>query len=162
MSTLCALALVGCKDDSEPEIPTDIDYSGLVLNEICGNDGNASEEDWIEIYNTSNTTINLNGVKLVKTDEEGVSEIIYTFGEGAANTKSVSITLQMPSGKDIDKFDKDAEFGDGGKHEVGGSYSRIPDGTGEWTVVLKATKGTANKITEPEGPSGIDYWIGAE
>ena len=69
MSTLCALALVGCKDDSEPEIPTDIDYSGLVLNEICGNDGNASEEDWIEIYNTSNTTINLNGVKLVKTDE---------------------------------------------------------------------------------------------
>ena len=31
MSTLCALALVGCKDDSEPEIPTDIDYSGLVL-----------------------------------------------------------------------------------------------------------------------------------
>ena len=177
MSTLCALALVGCKDDSEPEIPTDIDYSGLVLNEICGNDGNASEEDWIEIYNTSNTTINLNGVKLVKTDEEGVSEIIYTFGEGAAiagkayllkvkgvdftqgisNTKSVSITLQMPSGKDIDKFDKDAEFGDGGKHEVGGSYSRIPDGTGEWTVVLKATKGTANKITEPEGPSGIDY-----
>ena len=136
MSTLCALALVGCKDDSEPEIPTDIDYSGLVLNEICGNDGNASEEDWIEIYNTSNTTINLNGVKLVKTDEEGVSEIIYTFGEGAAiagkayllkvkgvdftqgisNTKSVSITLQMPSGKDIDKFDKDAEFGDGGRH----------------------------------------------
>ena len=51
MSTLCALALVGCKDDSEPEIPTDIDYSGLVLNEICGNDGNASEEEWIEIYN---------------------------------------------------------------------------------------------------------------
>ena len=30
MSTLCALALVGCKDDSEPEIPTDIDYSGFV------------------------------------------------------------------------------------------------------------------------------------
>ena len=44
MSTLCALALVGCKDDSEPEIPTDIDYSGLVLNEICGNDGNASKK----------------------------------------------------------------------------------------------------------------------
>ena len=79
------------------------------------------------------------------------------FTQGISNTKSVSITLQMPSGKDIDKFDKDAEFGDGGKHEVGGSYSRIPDGTGEWTVVLKATKGTANKITEPEGPSGIDY-----
>lgn len=42
------------------------------------------------------------------------------FTQGISNTKSVSITLQMPSGKDIDKFDKDAEFGDGGKHEVGG------------------------------------------
>lgn len=32
MSTLCALALVGCKDDSEPEIPTDIDYPTIYLN----------------------------------------------------------------------------------------------------------------------------------
>lgn len=32
------------------------------------------------------------------------------FTQGISNTKSVSITLQMPSGKDIDKFDKDAEF----------------------------------------------------
>ena len=177
MSALCTLALVGCKDDSEPEIPTDTDYSGLVLNEICGNDGNASEEDWVEIYNTSNTTINLNGVKLVKTDEEGISEVIYTFAEGAtiagkayllkvkgvdftqgiSNTKSVAITLQMPSGKDIDKFDRDKELGENSSHAVGGSYSRVPDGTGEWTVVTKATKGGANKVTEPEEPSGIDY-----
>lgn len=177
MSTLCALALVGCKDDSEPEIPTDTDYSGLVLNEICGNDGNASEEDWIEIYNTSNTTINLNGVKLLKTDEDGLSEVIYTFAEGStitskafllkikgidftqgiSNTKSFAITLQTPSGKVIDKFDKDVELGENGSHVVGGSYSRIPDGTGEWTIVTEATKGATNKITEPEGPSGVDY-----
>ena len=37
MSTLCALALVGCKDDSEPEGPSGIDYTGLVLNELNGN-----------------------------------------------------------------------------------------------------------------------------
>lgn len=177
ISVLCALVFTGCKDDSEPEVPTDADYTGLVLNEICGNDGNASEEDWIELYNTSGGAIGLNGVKLVKIDEDGVSEVIYTFPEGAtisgkgyllkvkgvdftqgiSNTKSVAIVLQTPSGKDIDKFDKDVEFGEDGSHGAGGSYARIPDGTGEWTVVTKATKGAANKVTEPEEPSEIDY-----
>lgn len=177
MGALCTLALTGCKNDIEPETPTDTDYSGLVLNEVCGNDGNASEEDWVEIYNTSKAAINLNGVRLIKTDEDGVSEVLCTFSEGAtiagnvfmlkvkgidftqgiSNSKSVAITLQAPSGREIDKFDKDVEFGADGNHVVGGSYSRIPDGTGEWTIVTEATKGVANKVTEPEIPSGTDY-----
>lgn len=177
MGALCALALTGCKNDIEPEIPTDTDYTGLVLNEICGNDGNAAEEDWVEIYNTSNSAINLNGVRLIKTDEDGVSEVLCVFSEGTtisgsafmlkvkgidftqgiSNSKSVTIILQAPSGREIDKFDKDMEWGVDGNHVVGGSYSRIPDGTGEWTVVTEATKGVANKVTEPEIPSGTDY-----
>lgn len=177
MGALCALALTGCKNDIEPEIPTDTDYTGLVLNEICGNDGNATEEDWVEIYNTSNSAINLNGVRLIKTDEDGVSEVLCVFSEGTtisgsafmlkvkgidftqgiSNSKSVTIILQAPSGREIDKFDKDMEWGVDGNHVVGGSYSRIPDGTGEWTVVTEATKGVANKVTEPEIPSGTDY-----
>lgn len=177
MGALCALALTGCKNDIEPEIPTDTDYTGLVLNEICGNDGNATEEDWVEIYNTSNSAINLNGVRLIKTDEDGVSEVLCVFSEGTtisgsafmlkvkgidftqgiSNSKSVTIILQAPSGREIDKFDKDMEWGVDGNHVVGGSYSRIPDGTGEWTVVTEATKGVANKVIEPEIPSGTDY-----
>ena len=177
MSAFCALIFAGCKDDSEPEIPMDADYTGLVLNEICGG-GEDKDDDWVEIYNTSGASISLNGVKLVKTDENGVSEILCTFAEGTAvgsksyivkskqnsdftqgisNSKQVTVTLQAPSGKEIDKFDKSTEFGAEGKHEIGGGYSRIPDGTGEWTVVLEATKGTANKVTEPEEPSGADY-----
>lgn len=174
---LCASVFTSCKNDIEPEIPTDTDYTGLTLNEICGNDGNASGEDWVEIYNTSNTTINLNGVKLIKTDEDGISEVLCTFAEGTAitgkaflvqtkgvdftqgisNSKSVTITLQAPSGKEIDKFGKDAEFGADAGHIVGGSYSRIPDGVGEWTIVALATKGVANSAEEPEVPSGVDY-----
>lgn len=177
MSALCALVLAGCKDDSEPEIPTDGDYTGLVLNEICGG-GDNKDDDWVEIYNISNTTINLNGVKLVKTDEDGISEVLCTFAEGTtiaaksylvkskpnadftqgiSNSKSVAITLQTPSRSTIDKFDKDTEFGIDGSHEIGGSYSRIPDGTGEWIIVTKATQGIANKVTEPGEPSGVDY-----
>lgn len=178
ISVLCALALTGCKDDVEPDVPADVDYTGLALNEVCGDDGSTSgEEDWIEIYNTSSTAINLNGVKLIKTDEDGVSETLCTFVEGTviagkaylvkskgtdfsagiSNKKSVAITLQSPSGIEIDKFNKDLEFGADGSHETGGSYSRIPDGTGEWTIVIEATKGAANKVTEPEVPSEADY-----
>ncbi len=177
MSVLCALALTGCKDDSEPDftIIPDADYTGLVLNEVCGGDVD-SKDDWIEIYNTSGNTINLEGVQLVKTDESGVSATIYTFAKGTtiaakayqvrgkddlsasiSNSKSVIITLQAPSGKEIDKFNKDAEFGENGSHEIGGSYARIPDGTGDWTIMVKATKGMANSDDEPEVPSDMDY-----
>lgn len=177
MSVLCALVFTGCKDDTEPDTPTffDADYTGLVLNEVCGGDAD-SKDDWIEIYNTSGNAINLEGVQLLKTDENGVSENIYTFAKGTtiagktyqvsgkddlsasiSNSKSVVITLQAPSSKEIDQFNKDAEFGENGGHELGGSYARIPDGTGGWTIVVKATKGIANSDNEPEVPTDIDY-----
>lgn len=177
MGALCTMAFAGCKNDVEPEVPTDADYTGLVLNEVCGNDGNAGEEDWVELYNTSGNGVDLNGVRLVKTDEDGVSEVLCTFAEGTtlagraflvkvkgidftqgiSNSKSVAITLQAPSGKEIDKFDRDAELGGSTGHLVGGSYSRIPDGTGVWTVVIEATKGTANKVTVPIVPPVANY-----
>lgn len=169
MGALCALAFVGCKDDKEPDTSTTdtaaVSYTGLVLNEICGNDNTTEgHEDWIELYNASDAAISLEGAVLIKTDEDGVSETIYTFAagitiaskaylvkekgtdftQGISNSKNVAITLQSPAGTDIDKFDKATAFGDNGSHEKGGSYARIPDGTGAWTVVATATKGAAN------------------
>lgn len=178
MSALCALFFTGCKDDVEPDVPTDVDYTGVVLNEVCGNDGTSGgQEDWVEIYNTNSATVSLNGVRLVKVDEDGLSEVLCTFAAGTAiggrsylvklkgvdfsagisNSKSVAIVLQAPSGKEIDRMDKDAEFGGDAGHAIGGSYSRIPDVTGEWTIVAEATKGAANKVTVPDVPSGTDY-----
>lgn len=189
MSLLSVLVFSGCKDDEEPAVPTDVNYNGLVLNEVCGGDGSADNEDWVELYNTSDAAIDLNGVQLVKTDEDGVSEILCTFAEGdviaskayvvkvkgidftqgISNTKNVTITLAAPSGAQIDKFDKQAVFGDDGSHVQGGSYSRIPDGTGVWTVVAEATKAASNKAVgtpggddeEPVVPSvpGTDYKV---
>lgn len=181
ISVWCALALAGCKDDSEPsvpEVPADGDYTGLVLNEVCGGEADNKDNDWIELYNTSEQSVDLNGVSLVKTDEDGVSETMLTFGQGEkidgksylvktrdtdftqgiSNSKNVTITLQAPSGKQIDTFDKAAAFGDEGSHILGGSYSRIPDGTGAWTIVTKATKAATNQVTDPEPPVELlDY-----
>lgn len=173
IGVLSLFAFTSCKDDEtivEQIIPIEKDYSGLVLNEICGDDGSGKNEDWIELYNLSNSTIDLSGVKLVKTDEDGVSEELCTFADGSeihsesyvvktknvdftqgiSNSKNVVITLETPDGKLIDEFDKAEVFGNDGNHETGGSYSRIPDGKGEWTIVIESTKGIANKIVEPD------------
>lgn len=191
ISLLAVPAFAGCRDNEEPTAPADADYTGLVLNEVCGDDGSAGNEDWVELYNTTDATIDLNGVQIVKTDEDGVSEVLCTFAEGSviggkayavkmknadftqgiSNTKNVAIMVLSPSGAQIDKFDKQAAFGDDGSHPKGGSYSRIPDGTGTWTVVNEATKGTANKVTDktddgddegqPVTPPvpGVDYTV---
>ena len=177
MAALASIALLAaCKDDEEPntEKPEDGNYTGLVLNEICGGDSN-SDDDWVEIYNTSSVAINLQGVTITKIDEDGISEKLYTYPEGAtlaagaydvksrtsnelaakiSNSKQVSIVLEMPSGTQIDIFDKDTEVGENGSHSLGGSYARIPDGTGKWTIVSKATKGAANSRLSGVYPPG--------
>lgn len=177
MAALASITLLAaCKDDEEPntEKPEDGNYTGLVLNEICGGDSN-SDDDWVEIYNTSSVAINLHGVTITKIDEDGISEKLYTYPEGAtlaagaydvksrtsdelaakiSNSKKVSIVLEMPSDTQIDLFDKDSDVGENGSHSLGGSYARIPDGTGKWTVVSKATKGAANSDEAPEITEG--------
>ena len=165
---LCA----GCKDDKEILPPADGDYTGVVLNEICGGAADDKDDDWVEIYNTNDSEIDLSGVQLVKIDEDDLSEILCAipngtriaakgylvvakkngaFSAGISNTKKVSIVLNSPSGSiEIDRFDRDAELGADTGHVLGGSYSRIPDGTGVWTIVTECTRGEANKAPEAE------------
>lgn len=165
---LCA----GCKNDKEILPPADGDYTGVVLNEICGGAADDKDDDWVEIYNTNDAEIDLSGVQLVKIDEDDLSEILCAipngtriaakgylvvakkngaFSAGISNTKKVSIVLNSPSGSiEIDRFDRDAELGADTGHVLGGSYSRIPDGTGVWTIVTECTRGEANKAPEAE------------
>lgn len=173
------LALNACKNDKEDDVlpPQDKDYTGLVLNEICGKQD--PDNDWVEILNTTTKTIDLSGVQLQKTDEEGISEIFYTFSEGAtitagtykileqlngdftvgiSNSKQVGIALLAPSGTTINAFDRDADVGANQGHASGGSYARMPNGIGSWKIVTTATPGTANK-DEATGPvvPDVDY-----
>lgn len=169
------LTATACKDDKESDVtpPTDGDYTGIVLNEICGGAADDKDDDWVEICNTGETEVDLSGVQLVKIDEDDLSETLCalpngtrltargylvvakksgSFSAGISNSKKVSIVLTSPSGaKEIDRFDRDAAVGKDLGHDLGGSYARIPDGTGAWTIVAKSTPGAANSTeADPE------------
>ena len=74
--TAVAMLGVGCKTDKEPVIPpvSDGDYTGVVLNEICGGAADNKDDDWVEIYNMSDVTVDLTGVQLMKIDEDNLSD----------------------------------------------------------------------------------------
>ena len=181
--TLTALSALftACKDDKEGDItPRDADYTGIVLNEVCGGSAADDTDDWVEIYNKSAAEVDLAGVQLLKTDEEGVTETVWTAPAGTkiaagayrvvrkssdelsakiSNTKKVTITLKSPSGSvTVDVFDRNEDIADGAGieddgathrgHALGGSYARIPNGTGSWTVVSRSTPGAENAADE--------------
>ena len=149
--------------DNPPADPSDKnEYSGLVLNELNGND------KFIELYNTSDREIDLSSVRLKKDDDkiiwiapEGTLIIAkgflalngeaddYTggFTSGLSADKSVKIELLTPSGQRIDVFKNLSES----KGEVWGekdgrydaksdklSFGRFPDGTGKWYLAEKS------------------------
>ncbi len=120
----------------------------------------------MELFNAGTATADLSDARIVKTDEDGLDEDIYTFpagttvqpgayvvvatlsGElqaGISNSKEVGLTLVDASGRVLDRFDRDSDVGADKTHPRNGSYARIPNGTGTWTVVSAATRGTANK-----------------
>ncbi len=166
---LVATLLGSCKDDQENEIlpPADVDYSGIVLNEICGAGPESTdpegEDDWVEIYNLGISSVDLTGVQVMKIDEEGASVVMNTLAqeipaggyivlrksEGQlakkiSNTKQVGIQLLTPAGVIIDEFDRDNHVGKDKGHNPGESYARIPNGTGSWNIAPVATPETNN------------------
>ena len=175
---LCAatLALTGCKTDSEDDLTGWGNQDGegqpaatgqVVLNEICGKQD--PDDDWVELYNKSTQPADLSGMCLIKTDEDGLDETLYTFAQGTtleagayrvvstlsgelqagiSNSKEVAITLQAADGTTLDHFDRDSDVGKDQSHATGGSYARIPNGTGSWTITTACTRGTQNATTD--------------
>ncbi|MGN1213292.1 MAG: lamin tail domain-containing protein [Bacteroidaceae bacterium] len=127
---------------------------GVVLNEICGKDNDGLE--WIEVGNTSNEPINLKGYKVRKMDVEGLEKKVYEFPEVVLapgeiytiNTedlkahipykKAIIIELENAEGDVVDSFDSDEDL-NLECHPIGGSYARVPNLKGEWTLVKQAS-----------------------
>lgn len=187
-----ATLTISCKNDSEEDLLPEngnTDFTPILLNEICGagseNEDPNGEADWIEIFNNGTKTVNLGGVTVEKTDEDGSVKVVCTFsttneiaGGGylvisypnelsakISNKKPLSITLRTPSGDVIDVFDRNAEikegtgisddFGNVKGHRPGGSYARIPNGGKDWAVVGAATRGAEN-VEDKESNDGSD------
>ena len=132
----------------------------VVLNEVCGKDNDGLE--WVEIGNASADSVNIKGYKLLKMDVEGIEKKLYVFPDmtlapGAIYTvnaedlrariphkKAVIIELINADGDMVDCFDSTEDL-DTDHHPAGGSYARIPNITGDWTVVDNATWGLPNE-----------------
>lgn len=161
---------------------TPINYSGLVLNELNGND------KFIEIYNRGNEVIPMAGVQLFKDsgteatwtcDERSInpgeflllySEDVVISGEamegypealvfhsGLSAKKPVRIELKNPTGTTLDDFNLITCV-----MTCPASYTRVPDGTGSWFHAA-ATPGAANSTdnsTPVEGLEGGDPVFG--
>jgi len=163
-----SVSLVALMPATAPATPDTYSILGpLVLNEVCGK--KTVDDDFIELYNSSGADMNLEGVKVVKTDETGVVSTIFTFPTGAtisagaymviatttnpsgygalsggiSNTKNVKIEIKTSSDLLLSYFEKTSSNLSGG-HPVDGSYARVPDATGNWTIVTAYTSGTAN------------------
>lgn len=150
-----------------PIPPGGVNYDGIYLNEICGG-RDASDDDWVELINTTNILKDIGGVKIVKDDSS-----VYTFPIGTvlqprglvtvsskndsmfsiSNTKNVKITLESPKNVILDTFVKAENFPGAetiaNGHPIGGSYARIPDGSGAWSQQQVNTIGEMNSDTLP-------------
>ena len=185
---MAALALVSCnkngfQTDDKNQDGSGNTVTGIVLNELDANN------KLIEIYNTTDKEVSLEGVCLVKYDstKEGGKSTTWTgaagmklaakawiylessdladeaeggkpdyayqsenhiFKGGLSGKKNVKIELCDASGKVLDTFVRGEEGS--GWNQVSGyendkkhSFSRCPDGTGEWAYA-DSTPGAAN------------------
>ena len=141
----------------------------LVINEVCGKE--FPDNEWVEIYNPTDSVVHLKGIYLIKVDENGIDHLLYRFDGGTlapgqvyvissmhdellrhlSRQKELGIELVGPDDKTIDDFYRDEEIGEH-PHPANGSYSRIPNGTGKWAIVKQASRGELN----PDNSETVD------
>ena len=153
---LAVASLLSCQSPQTPQADT------LVLNEICGKE--FPNNEWVEIFNPTADTVDLRGYYLLKVDEDGIDHLIHRFKSGRlapgevlvvssledqmrsrlSRKKELGVELVNPHDETIDDFYRDDEVGDGRGHPENGSYARIPNGSGQWTITDAATRGERN------------------
>ena len=187
-AAMAALALTSCNDnDIQGNDPStgggETKVSGIVLNELSGAD------KFIELYNTTDAEVSLDGLYIVKYDstkeggksttwtgkggikiaakgwvalessdladpaEDGDPAYVYEsenhiFKGGLSGKKNLKFELYNADDELLDTFTRGEEGA--GWNQVSGfennkknTFSRVPDGTGEWAYAAP-TKGAAN------------------
>lgn len=144
---LSATAMLSCKTDTENDIrPGDSDVSGLFINEIY-----SCNPDWVELYNSSDEDIELDG--FILQDDKGAEEeyvfergtvigageflVVEDFTFGISSSKGDRVVLLDASRNEVDAVSIPVM-------EDGTSYGRKSDGGNEWGIMTSPTKGTGN------------------
>ncbi len=136
---------------------------GIVINEVSPSPG-IGKEGWVELYNKSEHTIRLKGLHILLSTNEFIEEKVATLKEGEikaggfylVSTEAVEFSVPFlratftelgiadADGYSLDVFTPSIDIGSTEKPADGGSYARLPDATGDWTLTATATPGSPN------------------
>ncbi|MBT6294792.1 MAG: PKD domain-containing protein [Candidatus Magasanikbacteria bacterium] len=158
----------GNTENQEEQAQATSSTAHIVINEIV-TDPESDEQEWIELYNTSSTTVDLTGWVL----EDGVGQIaaptstmvsssfyVVELSSSKLNNAGDILVIKNPNGIIIDQVSygnwDDGNMSDNAlKPEKGQSLARIVDGQDsgidvvDFSLTTAQTKGLPNNITAP-------------
>jgi Lamin Tail Domain len=146
----------GSEGEGEGEGEGEVVAPDLRINEVVA----SGAPDWVEILNVGDTDVALEGLTL--TDDpttpakgvltDGIADAPATLAPGArvvVECADEGIGFKLGSDEQVHLFISDTLIDEvdwaEGEAPEGGSYARIPDGTGEFTTRTPATPGVANE-----------------
>ena len=133
----------------------------IVINEIFSR-GIVTDPDWIEIYNSSNATINIGGYKIYDSGGQSGSKPKMTVPQGTmlASHGYYVFVVDVPTTTDPSGFGLSSSGEEVWLESAAGfvidnltfpampvattSYGRMPDGSSNWGIMNNITKGAAN------------------
>ncbi len=169
------IILTGCAQDetvnSESEVEigaTRAEIGQVVINEIKVSDFGTDVKDWIELYNTTDQpvfleglilmdqgggifplpNITIDGKKFVVFEEDATGS--FTFGLGKSDE---IVYLYDILGTEFDRAEPTVTLND----NVNPAWARIPDGGLVWSDTAFPTKGAANRLEQAEEPGVSDF-----
>lgn len=128
------------------------DTAGVRINEVESSGG--SPGDWVELTNTSATTVNLSG--WVVTDND--NSHIFTIGSGVSLAPGAFVALDVDPVFGLGSSDSARLYQPGGTvlvdsyswtSHAGTTYGRCADGTGSFVTTTASTKAAANACPPP-------------
>jgi len=127
--------------------------STVTVNEICPR----CDPEWVELYNNSNNPISLENWQLKDSNSSSSDDItligsiqpnsflVFDHDKGWLNDSGDSITLIDSNGNSIDSYSYPSAT-------ENKTFSRIPDGTGEFQNNTVSTKSSANQAIPTSTP----------
>ena len=177
LSSILIFGILQSNAQSTEANQTGGNHSDLVINEFMADNGitiaspDGDSPDWIELFNTGSSTIDLSGMYLTDDLSDptrwqfpdgtslGSKEYLIVWAERGRGELYASFGLNA-NGEEIGLFDSD------GKTLIDSvvflkqiqdvSYGRIPDGGSSWNYLLTATPGYSNQNTSVETKSS--FW----
>ncbi len=138
--------------------------SSVVINELFSR-GTEIEPDWIEIYNTTSSSIDITGYKIYDNGGKNGTKPKKEFPAGSvipANGFLVIITDDAdPSGFGLSSGGEWVWFENttgtvvdsvnmAAITDTAASYGRLPDGSANWQILIPRTRGYSNSTTDVE------------